>query len=60
MNGARVVDLARVRRALARLDALVRRYARLATPAAQGRLARALDLEGRSGERGSDGSKEES
>jgi hypothetical protein len=42
---SKVVDLGRVRRALATLDGLVRRFPRLVSPAAQERLANCIDDE---------------
>lgn len=53
------IDLGRVRRALAALDALVRGHPRLRDPTARERLAKTLDDEEEEGERGSDGSEEE-
>lgn len=56
-----VVNLERVRRTLAALDALVARFPRLRSPAAQARLeaalgedGKALDEDGKGGERGDD------
>jgi hypothetical protein len=54
-----VIDLGRVRRALAALDAAVARYPRLRDPTARERLAMTLDDDGEEGDRGSDGSEEE-
>lgn len=54
-----MIDLGRVRRALAALDAAVARHPRLRDPTARARLTKILDEQREEDERGNDGGEEE-